>query len=334
LSEDFDLNHLLKLSRNFQDENIFRSWWELFTTTLFVALCFSLTLPVFPLAIQILGSIAFGISLVRPFILYHDVLHGGIFRESKWGRGLTHLMGYFVLRPPAEWNRSHNFHHLHNTQIKTSHIGSYPLFTEEDYKNAKPLQKGIYRFARGPWVIIFGYFFVFAFESFNKLSGHGPVIRRQSALAIVAHGALFFLLFYFGGLSQAFISMIIPLQVACALGAYLFYVQHNFEGAALREDDSWDYAQSAMVSSSCLRAPKWFHWLTGNIGFHHIHHLNPKVPFYNLPKAHAETPEFQSCTYVGLSPKEVIHSLKLKIWSPKKNSWVDFDGNPIPKLNA
>lgn len=328
-SQQFDLNHLLKLSRPYQEESTLRNWWEVLTSALFSTVSFFLTLPQFPLGVRILGSILLGLSFLRPFILYHDVLHGSLFKESRLGRYLTYIMGYFILRPPAEWNRSHNFHHLHNTQIKTSHIGSFPLYTETDYASASPTKKFVYRFARSPWVILLGYFFVFAFEAVNKLFNHGPHIRLQSFLALVMHAILAWGLYTLGGTPQMFLSMFGPLAIACSVGSYLFYVQHNFEGAELHEDDSWDYAQSAMVSSSCLRAPRWVHWISGNIGYHHIHHLNPKIPFYNLPKAMKETPEFQNPTFVGLSPKEIWGSLKLKIWSPKKNSWVDFNGNPV-----
>jgi omega-6 fatty acid desaturase (delta-12 desaturase) len=326
---ELDLNHLLKLSRNYATENLARSWRELIVSFLFAGLCFWGTLAPNPLAIRILAALFGGFAITRLFIVYHDVIHGAIFRESFWGRTLSHLTGYLVLRPPAEWRRSHDFHHLHNTQIKTSHIGSFPLYTDAVYAELPKLKKYVYKFSRSWIVIVGGYFFVFGLESIKKLFFKDTAIAIQSLVAILMHTAIVVSLVSVGGLETLFLSFIFPMTVACTLGTYLFYVQHNFEGAQLREDDSWDYAQSAMISSSCLRASPILHWLTGNIGFHHIHHLNPKIPFYYLPKAMKEVEEFQNPTFVGLTPSEILHSLKLKLWSPKYNSWVDFKGQPV-----
>jgi len=326
---EFDLPHLLKLSRNYADENESRSWRELFISFAFTTLCFFTTVPSLPLFIRIPGAIIFGISITRLFILYHDVIHGAIFRNSVLGRSICHFVGFFVLRPPAEWRRSHDFHHLHNTQIKTSHIGSFPLFTDTDFKELSWLDRSVYKFARSPFVILFGYFFVFGLEAIKKLFFNDSSIRIQSFFAVVLHSTIIYLLYSSWGWSGLVLSLILPMTAACILGSYLFYVQHTFDGAELREDDSWDFAQSAMVSSSCLRAGPVLHWLTGNIGYHHIHHLNPKIPFYNLPKAMQEVKEFQQPTFVGLTVKEILHSLRLKMWSPSKNSWVDFQGNRV-----
>jgi omega-6 fatty acid desaturase (delta-12 desaturase) len=330
----FDLKQLLQFTRAYAIEDTRRSWRELFVTVLFTFTCFFFTQVSFHWIIRSLAVVFCGFALTRSFILYHDVIHGAIFRDSKVGSFICKVIGFIVLRPPAEWRRSHDFHHLHNTQIKTSHIGSFPLYTYDDFKKLPLTQKLVYKFARSPFVILLGYFFVFAFESIKKLFFKDSELRFQSAIAILLHSLIIFTLHRFGGWQAVVWSFILPMTLACILGSYLFYVQHNFEGAELRTDDSWDYAQSAMVSSSCLKAPKTLHWLTGNIGYHHIHHLNPKVPFYNLPKAMAEVPAFQNPTFVSLSPKNIIHSLKLKLWSPEHKQWVDFNGKEISRQTS
>jgi omega-6 fatty acid desaturase (delta-12 desaturase) len=327
--KEFDLPHLLKLTRNYAEEDRLRSWRELLISFSFTGLCFLTTLPLWSLWIRIPGAIIFGISITRLFILYHDVVHGAIFRNSRLGRSICHFVGFFVLRPPAEWRRSHDFHHLHNTQIKTSHIGSFPLYTDTDFKNLSWLPRQVYKFARSPLVILFGYFFVFGLEAIKKLFFKDRDIQIQSLVAVVLHSLIIYTLYANWGFEGLVINLILPMTAACILGSYLFYIQHTFIGAELREDEEWDFAQSALVSSSCLRAGPILHWLTGNIGYHHIHHLNPKIPFYNLPRAMKEVKEFQNPTFVGLSPREIIQSLKLKLWSPKNNNWVDFKGRMV-----
>ena len=121
-------------------------------------------------------------------------------------------------------------------------------------------------------------------------------------------------------------AFIVPLAVGAAMGAYLFYVQHNFPEVDLGDQSEWDYIFAALHSSSFLDTSRLMHWFTGNIGYHHIHHLNARIPFYRLPEVMRAFPELQAPRRTSLSPREVVACFRLKLWNPDKRMMVGFGG--------
>ena len=109
------------------------------------------------------------------------------------------------------------------------------------------------------------------------------------------------------------------------MGAYLFYAQHNFPGAKYKNNTEWNYTHAALESSSYMDLNPFMQWVTANIGFHHIHHLNSKIPFYRLPEAMAAIPELQEPKTTSLMPSDIIACLKLKVWDPEKNSMIGYE---------
>jgi omega-6 fatty acid desaturase (delta-12 desaturase) len=118
--------------------------------------------------------------------------------------------------------------------------------------------------------------------------------------------------------------MVIPLTVACGLGAYLFYAQHNFPGCRLFHRETWNHANAALSSSSYIRMNRLMEWFTGNVGYHHIHHLNAKIPFYRLPEAMKNMPELRSPGTTTLLPTDIISCLRLNLWDPNKQRLVSY----------
>ena len=125
------------------------------------------------------------------------------------------------------------------------------------------------------------------------------------------------LIFYFFTFQHVLLIVLIPHFISSALGAYLFYVQHNFPGAKYKNKDNWDYKFSALESSSYLKMNKIMQWITGNIGYHHIHHLNPSIPFYRLPETMKNVVELQNPKTITFKIKDIIACLKLKVWDEK-----------------
>jgi omega-6 fatty acid desaturase (delta-12 desaturase) len=121
-------------------------------------------------------------------------------------------------------------------------------------------------------------------------------------------------------------TFIIPLAIGAALGAYLFYVQHNFPAVDLGDQSEWDYIFAAMHSSSFLDTNRLMHWFTGNIGYHHIHHLNARIPFYRLPEVMKALPELQSPGRTSLSPRQIFACCRLKLWDAQKGVMVGYNG--------
>ena len=121
-------------------------------------------------------------------------------------------------------------------------------------------------------------------------------------------------------------TLLLPQCVAMALGSYLFYAQHNFPGARFQESGSWDYAAAALAGSSYMAMNPVLRWFTGNIGYHHVHHINARIPFYRLPEAMAGLKELQSPGVTTLTPRGVYRCLRLKLWDPEQNRLVNFAG--------
>ena len=122
----------------------------------------------------------------------------------------------------------------------------------------------------------------------------------------------------------AVLAHVLPLFVAFAAGSYLFYAQHNFPGVHVAPRESWTYTRAALESSSYMECGPVMQWFTGNIGFHHVHHLNPSIPFYRLPEAMREIPELRDPVKTSLNPRDVLACVRLKLWDPSRNAMVPF----------
>ena len=117
-------------------------------------------------------------------------------------------------------------------------------------------------------------------------------------------------------------TLILPHFIATAIGSYLFYAQHNFPSVSFSDHSRWTYERAAFESSSFLVTGRIMAWFTANIGYHHLHHLNPRIPFYRLPEAVAGIPELQTPKTTSLRPAEILRCLRLKLWDPEANRMI------------
>jgi omega-6 fatty acid desaturase (delta-12 desaturase) len=130
--------------------------------------------------------------------------------------------------------------------------------------------------------------------------------------------------FYFFGWQGWLFAILIPFLLAHALGTYLFYAQHNFPGVYFSDKNGWTYETAAMVSSSYMKMNRVMAWFTGNIGYHHVHHLNARIPFYRLPEVIKALPELQQAKTTSLHPRDIINCLRLKVWDPETKQMIGF----------
>lgn len=156
-----------------------------------------------------------------------------------------------------------------------------------------------------------------------------PLLKRprrncDSALALIVHGGVIAGLWLTGGPSLAFFVLILPFTIASALGAYLFYAQHSFPGIKMLRADEWTYYRAALESSSYLKMGRVMSWFLGNIGYHHVHHLNRLIPFYRLPEAMANIPELQNPTVTSLHPPDILACLRLGLWDEQNSRIVSY----------
>ena len=318
------LQKLMKFTTPFTKEETGRTWFLLLTTLLFLLASLFATTPLFPLWIRIPASLLTGLGMIRFFMFYHDHLHGALFSNSPLGKAIMWCYGVFLLTPPNIWRRSHNYHHRCNAQIATASIGSFPVMTIKQYRKASPSKKFLYKLARHPLIFLTSYISVFLIGMCLKSFKENPKKHWDSLLAILVHISLLSFLWIVFGPSVTLLCLIVPFIVTTTIGSYLFYVQHNYPGVKMKKREDWSYVFAALQSSSLLAGGPLLHWFTGNIGLHHVHHLNSSIPFYRLPEAMAAIPELQKNPDTSLSPRDIIQCLKLKLWDPEKDELVEF----------
>lgn len=295
-------------SKQYSTEHRARSWWHLGSTFLVAAASATGVCLFDPLWLRVLASVLLGLVLVRLFIVYHDVLHGTILKGSLLARAIMTVYGLLVLNPPRIWERSHEHHHRNVGKMFGSSIGSFPIMTRTAWQRSTPMQRFQYAFARHPLTIATGYVTIFLFGMCIRSFAVDRRAHFDSGLAILLHAALVATLAVFAPGLLLFL-VLLPMTIACALGSYLFYAQHNFPGAKIREREEWKYYDAAVESSSYFVMGPVMRWFTGNIGYHHVHHVNARIPFYRLPEAMAGIPELQSAATTSFAPWHVWQCL-------------------------
>lgn len=319
---------LLLASKEFAIENRGVSWWCLLSTiALFIGLHVIMFLPI-PFAIRLVASVVTGLTHVRLFILYHDFQHGTILRNSKIASAIMYSYGLIALNPQSIWKRSHDYHHRNNSKALGASIGSYPLMSTEAYAEAPFFQKMLYRMTRHPLTIGCGYVTIFLIGMCLRPFLFRPKEHFDAGLSMVVHFALAALLIVIDPWLFVIV-MLIPNTIASMLGSYLFYAQHNFPSVRIRERADWNYVDAALNSSSYMKMGKIMQWFTGNIGYHHVHHLNARIPFYRLPEAMEKLEELQSPGTTSLHPRDVVNCFRLKLWDREKGQLVTFRGETI-----
>lgn len=267
-----------------------------------------------PLMVRIASSILTGLLILRLFVIYHDQQHHAILPKSRLAAIFMRLLGICFLCPSAVWRSSHDYHHNHNCKLRSAHIGSFPIMTREQYQQTPARERLLYLFMRHPLTILFGYITVFLFGMVILPFFNSPRKNIDSVPAFVLHGALaVWLAVHFGWLVLV-LTMLLPFLIAGALGSYLFYAQHNFPEVILKDKEGWTFEGAALESSSYLKTNPIMAWFTGNIGYHHIHHLNHRVPFYRLPELYRDIPELRQARTTSLHPLEILRCLRLKVW--------------------
>jgi acyl-lipid omega-6 desaturase (Delta-12 desaturase) len=323
---------LLIATRPYAHEQPWRSWWYLASTlAVYIVLC-SLAASSLILPARISASFLAGLTLVRLFILFHDQQHGTIFRGSRLARGVMWVFGLLTLNPPSVWKSSHDHHHRNNSRDLSPNIGSFPLMTVEGYANASTLTRLAYRFSRHPLTMLMGYVTVFALGMCGMRLLANPRRHYDAALSLISHFGIVWLLS--DDLLRMLLVWVLPFFIASGLGAYLFFVQHNCPGIRLKLEGQWNYVFSALKSSSYCQMSPLMHWFTGNIGYHHVHHLNAKIPFYRLPEAMGAIEELQCPPTTSFALSEVLACLRMKLWDPETGELVYWEPMRLRKAVA
>ena len=263
--------------------------------------------------------------LVRLFMIQHDCGHGSFFGvklANDWvGRGI----GVLTLTPYDYWRTTHAIHHATSGNLDRRGLGAIEMLTLEEYRALAPLQQFGYRLYRHP-LVMFGLGPAFVFLLMQRLpigmmkQGWRPwvsVLGNGVAIA-VGLGALIWLF----GLAPVLLVNVVTMLLAATIGVWLFYIQHQFEGASWSRNGSWKRDDAALAGSSHYDLPPVLRWFTANIGIHHVHHLSSRIPFYRLGRVLRDHPELQPLSRVGLW--ESFRCAKLALWDEASGRLISF----------
>jgi omega-6 fatty acid desaturase (delta-12 desaturase) len=305
---------LIRATHPFQDEHRLVSWLLLVTTvaSLACSLLAVVLIPWWPL--KLFGGIICGLIQVRLFIFYHDVLHGAIFRKSRIAHGVMDLIGFYLVAPKRIWKESHDFHHQNNAKLMGSTIGSFPLMFRERMQEISSRKRLAYRIARHPITIFFGYITIFMFGMVISPFFRNPKWYWSGVVAALIHYSIFALAIWCFGWYIGCCAVLVPSFVAMGVGSYLFYAQHNFPTMKLSQRTEWSFNAAALDASSMFDMGRLMHWFTGNIGYHHVHHLNHRIPFYRLPEAMLAIPELQNPERTSWRIRDIMACFNLFVW--------------------
>ncbi len=264
-----------------------------------------------------------GALVVRIFIIFHDCGHGSFFKNKKYNNFWGFITGTLAFTPYMHWRWEHSVHHAHNGHLGRRGVGDIWTMTVDEYLNSTPRSRFFYRLGRNPLVLfLIGPMYTFMIRHrfpLAKAKRSDKISVLYSNLAIAA--MIFSLCLLFGWKEYLFITFIV-MTVASTTGVWLFYVQHQFEDTYWETEENWDYFKAAVYGSSFYKLPKVFQWFSGNIGFHHIHHLSSKIPNYNLERCHKSHEMFNS-----VKPLTFWKSLKCinyRLWDAENMKLITF----------
>ena len=261
--------------------------------------------------------------MVRTFIIHHDCGHGSFFKSRKANDFWGFITGVLVFTPYYLWRWEHAVHHASSGDLDRRGTGDVWTMTVQEYLEASRWKRFAYRLTRNPFVLfVIAPSLVFLVRHRFAPSKASPRERHSvywTNLAILGVAAGLSMIF---GIKAYLILQVAVSMVATSVGVWLFYVQHQFEGVYWERGEDWDYATAALQGSSFYKLPKILQWFSGSIGFHHIHHLSPAIPNYNLEKCHKAEPLFQT-----VKPVTLFRSLKsftFRLWDEQHHKLVGY----------
>lgn len=289
-----------------------------------------MTLMMFMIEIKIpyyfvfLLTIPSGFFLVRIFILFHDCTHLSYLKSKKSNFIMGHLLGVLVFTPYSIWQSDHNVHHGSVGNLDKRGTGDVWTMTVKEYVESSRIKKLIYRLYRNPVFLFFiAPFFLFAV--LNRLPSRKFNTKKHQLSRIATNLmilSIFALIFFTFGIKHYLLTQIPVLYIASVSGVWLFFIQHQFEDVYWQHHDDWDFVEAAIKGSSYYKLPWLLDWMTGHIGYHHIHHLNSRIPNYNLKKCYKAIKGVEKEKTITL-----IHSFRLsllKLYDEKKGRLITF----------
>lgn len=317
--------HWRRVVKEFQRPSWARAVWQLANSLglylgLWAAMVLSLKVSWWLAAPLAVGA---GCALARIFIIFHDCGHGSFLPSRKANAVVGFLTGVLVLTPFNAWRREHSGHHATSGDLDRRGTGDIWTMTVEEYRQATRRTRRAYRIARNPLVLFtLGPLALFVVRNRFVARGAGWRERCSTYATNLGIAAGVFGMCRWAGAGHYLLLQLIVSVVSGAIGFWMFYVQHQFEDAYWVRHEQWDFMAAAMQGSSYYQLPRWMQWVTGNIGFHHIHHLSSAIPNYRLEECHRALPAAQAVHPITL--RTSLRSLSLRLWDEQRRTMVGF----------
>jgi len=304
-----------------------RAAWQIIDTVVPYALLWALAIVLFHHQVSLwlcfIPVLVAAPFLVRIFVIFHDSCHSSFFK-SKWANQLTgYLSGILVFTPFQDWRQAHLRHHATAGNLDKRGVGDIWTLTVEEYLAAPKAKRIIYRIFRNPF-FLFGFGPAFVFLFLQRFSQKGIQHKGRFSVYLTNLGIISVALLAGATIGfKTYLMIQLPITIiAATLGLWLFYVQHQFEESYWEHDDIRDSLKAALQGSSYYKLPKIAQWFTGNIGLHHIHHLNPGIPNYNLQACHNEIQKLQHIEPMGI--RKSLKSLRIHLWDENSKKLISF----------
>jgi omega-6 fatty acid desaturase (delta-12 desaturase) len=261
--------------------------------------------------------------LLRTFIVFHDCAHGSFMPTKRGNSLLGAAVGILVWLPFRSWQHEHAIHHASSGDLDRRGVGDVTTLTVDEYRALRWWQRLGYRLFRNPLVMFgLGWLLVLVLKPRLVPRGASKRVRRS----ILATNLVLVLLIVGIGLMLGWRTLLLVqgpvLLITGAIGIWLFYVQHQFEDTYWQGHDDWRYDEAALRGSSYLKLPRVLQFFTGNIGFHHVHHLSARIPNYNLKAAHETIAAAHPVPQLSLW--EGLRATRLKLWDERRGRLVTF----------
>jgi len=263
--------------------------------------------------------------LIRIFVIQHDCTHYSFWKSQKANNLIGIFLGGLTHIPHQYWSKMHRQHHGTSGNLDKREYGDIWVLTVDEYKNSSTIEKLKYRIYRSPLILMFlGGFYLFFIRFKNPFAQSSKTNKAQKSIwqtnALIAARLLILSLIF--SWEAVLLVECLALYLGSAIAVLLFYLQHNYAEAYWQNNDSWDYTDAALKGSSYLNLGKVFHWLTSDIGYHHIHHLDPRVPNYLLSKVDKEVDFKEKIISIGY--KDIIPAFQQRLWDEQTQSMVKF----------
>ena len=302
-----------------------RSLWQIFNSLiLFLAMWYLMyrSLEVSYWLTLLLAIPTAGLFM-RSFIIFHDCGHGSFFKSQAANDAVGILTGLLAFTPYYQWKHDHAIHHATAGNLDRRGVGDVQTLTVREYRELPSWKRFTYRTMRNPLIMFtIGAFLVFSVGHRFSRRWSGPRERKSVVWTNLALAAIIAGLCLLIGWKEYLLVQVPVLFIATSAGVWLFYVQHNFEGTYWEHQDQWDFFKAGLNGSSFYDLPGILRWFSGNIGYHHIHHLSPRIPNYKLQKCHEENEIFHVKPLTILSS---LKSLRFRFWDEESKQMVGYN---------